>query len=59
MYKIIIVIVLAMLLSTSGVKAQEISNPGLPIVRCAGMVCTDPLYFFEHKMYMPMIGGNQ
>lgn len=59
MYKIIVVIVLAMLLSTTSVKAQEISNPDLPIVRCAGTMCTDPLYFFEYRMYMPMIGGNQ
>ncbi len=60
MYKLIVVVLVAMmLLIPSSVNAQEITNPDLPIVRCAGASCTDPLYFFEYRMYMPMIGGNQ
>lgn len=59
MYKLIIVLVLiAMSLFPIKVNAQEITDPNLPIVRCAGVSCTDQLYFFTHKVYMPMIGGN-
>lgn len=60
MYKLIVVILVTMMfLIPSSVKAQEITDPNLPIVRCASLMCTDPLYFFEYRMYMPMIGGNQ
>ena len=59
MKKIVLVVVVAMsLLLFSSVHAQEISNPDLPIVRCAGLMCTEPLAFFEYRVYMPMIGGN-
>lgn len=60
MYKLIIILVVAMMLFTQKVvSAQEITDPNLPIVRCASVMCTDPLYFFEYRVYMPMIGGNQ
>ena len=49
---------MAMLLFPIKVDAQEITDPNLPIVRCSGLMCTDPLVFFEYRMYMPMIGGN-
>lgn len=59
MYKLIIVLVLiAMSLFPIKVNAQEITDPNLPIVRCASLMCTDPLAFFEYRVYMPMIGGN-
>ena len=59
MKRIILILVVAMsLLLFSSVHAQEIANPDLPIVRCAGLMCTDHLVFFEYRMYMPMIGGN-
>ncbi len=59
MHRLIIVLMLAMLLSTGVAKAQEITDPNLPVVRCAGVSCTDPLYFFEYRVFLPMIGGNQ
>lgn len=59
MKRIVLIVVVAMsLLLFSTVQAQEITDPNLPIVRCASLMCTDPLAFFEYRMYMPMIGGN-
>lgn len=59
MYKLIIILMLmAMLLFPIKADAQEITDPNLPIVRCSGLMCTDPQAFFEYRMYMPMIGGN-
>jgi len=59
MKRIVLIVVVAMsLLLFSTVQAQEITDPNLPIVRCASLICTDPLAFFEYRMYMPMIGGN-
>lgn len=57
-YVFVVLFVLISLFFVVPVHAQEISNPDLPIVRCAGLMCTDPLAFFEYRVYMPMIGGN-
>lgn len=56
MYKLIVVLFLsAMALIPYNVKAQEITDPSQPIVTCASTICTDPLYFFEYKMYFPTV----
>lgn len=57
-YAFVVLLVLLVLFFATPVHAQEITDPNLPIVRCASLMCTDPLAFFEYRMYMPMIGGN-
>jgi hypothetical protein len=58
-YVLFVFAVLISLFFATPIHAQEITDPNLPVVRCASVSCTDPLYFFAHRMYMPMIGGNQ
>lgn len=57
-YVFFVIVVFSILFFVTPAQAQEITDPNLPIVRCASLMCTDPLAFFEYRMYMPMIGGN-
>jgi len=56
MFRVLFLVTFMLLMFFSVANAQEIDNPDEQIVRCASVMCTDPLYFFDYRVYIPVVG---